>query len=305
VFVAILGMAFLLVMRRRRQTPRERVEQFVSAPRPDLDSEPTLTRRLASSTERSLSGSAWWQRFSEAVDVADLPWDAARLLMNSLAIAAALGLLFAAATGQIAMVLLCIVAVPVVLALVVRSRVARRRRLFGDQLADHLAVVGSTLRAGHSFPAALAADIDDAPEPTRTEFGRAVADERLGAPLDEALENVARRMDSRDVDQVALLARLQREAGADAAEMLDGVVVTIRERQELRRTVRTLTAQGRLTRVILSGLPVVILLGLLATNPDYLDPLFNTNSGRTLAAAAVAMVVMGSLAIKRIVDFDI
>jgi tight adherence protein B len=166
-------------------------------------------------------------------------------------------------------------------------------------------VVGSTLRAGHSFPAALATGIEDAPEPTRSEFARAIADERLGAPLNEALEDVARRMESRDVDQVALLALLQREAGADAAEMLDGVVVTIRERQELRRTVRTLTAQGRLTRLILTALPIAVVLGLSASNPDYLDPLFHTSIGRTLAIAAVGMLIMGSLAIKRIVDFEI
>ena len=165
--------------------------------------------------------------------------------------------------------------------------------------------MGSSLRAGHSFPAALAAGLDDAPEPVRREFARAVADERLGAPLDEALEEVARRMDSRDVEQVALLALLQREAGADAAEMLDGVVTTIRERQELRRTVRTLTAQGRLSRTILTALPVVVLLGLTATNPDYVDPLYDTGLGRILLVAAVAMIIAGSLVIKRIVTFEI
>lgn len=302
-FAAILGFAAMMILRRHRQTPRERVEQFVAATS-DAE-EPTLTDRLATTTERSLSGSAWWARFSESVDIAAVRWPAARLLTNTLALAGAVGLLLAAATGQVVLFLVCVVLTPIVLSFVIRSRVRRQRRRFGDQLADHLAVVGSSLRAGYSFPAAMAAGLDDAPDPVRREFARAVSDERLGAPLDEALEAIARRMDNRDVDQVALLALLQREAGADAAEMLDGVVTTIRERQELQRTVRTLTAQGRLSRTILTALPVVVLLGMTATNPDYVDPLYDTGLGRGLLIAAVAMIIAGSLAIKRIVNFEI
>lgn len=306
VFAGLLGLALMTVLRRSRQTPRERVEEFVSSrPGDAADEEPTLTDRLASRTERSLAGSAWWERFSEAADIARMPWPAARLVTNALLIAGGAGLLVAAATGLIVMLVIGLVIAPLALSVIVRTRARRERRLFADQLADHLAVVGSSLRAGHSFPAALASGLDEAPEPCRGEFARAVADERLGVPLDEALEAVARRMDNRDVQQVALLALLQRESGADAAEMLDGVVATIRERQELRRTVRTLTAQGRLSRTILTALPVVVLLGLTATNPDYVDPLYHTSIGRTLLIAAVAMIIAGSLAIKRIVNFEV
>ncbi len=112
-------------------------------------------------------------------------------------------------------------------------------------------------------------------------------------------------MESRDVEQVALLALLQREAGADAAEMLDGVVESIRERQKLRRTVRTLTAQGRLSRTILTALPIFTFAFLMASNPDYVDPLLNTGIGRVLIGLGVLMVIAGSLVIKRIVDFEI
>ena len=122
-FAGILGYFVLTVLRRRRQTPRERVEQFVDPTAADAEAEPSLTDRLASTTERSLSGSAWWERFSEAADVAGIPWPAARLLTNTLAIAAAAGLLLAAATGQILLFVVLVVLAPVVLSYIVRSRV--------------------------------------------------------------------------------------------------------------------------------------------------------------------------------------
>ena len=165
--------------------------------------------------------------------------------------------LLAVATGQPLVGVIAFALVPVAVRLIVNIRADRQRRKFEEQLADHLAVVGGAMRAGHGLPAALASVLDDAPEPSRREFARVVADERLGAPLEEAIEALARRMRNRDVEQLALLARLHRETGADAAEMLDRVVETVRERHELRGMVRTLTAQGRLSRWILSALPPV------------------------------------------------
>ena len=112
-------------------------------------------------------------------------------------------------------------------------------------------------------------------------------------------------MESRDVQQVALLALLQRESGADAAEMVDGVVATIRERQGLQRTVRTLTAQGRLSRTILTVLPFVSLAFLTLIDSEYVEPLYTTTIGVALSISAILMVITGSLVIKRIVEFEI
>jgi tight adherence protein B len=305
VIAALFALSLVALVRRRRKTARERVEEFVAARDAEPEAEPTLTDRLASTTERSLAGSARWERFSESVDIARISSSPASLLTNTMLGAAAAGLLLAAATGQLLIPIVLVALAPFVLSAVIRSRVRRQRRLFSDQLADHLAVVGSTLRGGHSFAAALASGLEDAPQPTRREFERVLADEHLGAPLDEALEAMGRRMESRDIEQVSLLALLQREAGADAAEMLDGVVESIRERQKLQRTVRTLTAQGRFSRTILTLLPIGAFGFLMATNPDYVDPLLNTDIGRILIGLGVVMVIAGSLVIKRIVEFEI
>ena len=128
---------------------------------------------------------------------------------------------------------------------------------FAEQLPDNLLVMAASLRAGHSFVGALNAVLEEADEPARSELRRAVADEQLGVPMESALLSVAERMKNGDLEQVALVASLQRETGGNTAAVLDTVVDTVRERFELRRLVRTLTAQGRMTRWILIGLPHV------------------------------------------------
>ncbi len=265
VVVGLAGLALLLVLRSRLQTPRERVAQFVRLPGEETDKAQSLTGRLAAGAERSLSKAGWWEGFATDVDVADIRYSPGQLVVGAAVVALSLGLLAASAAGSAALFLVPVAIAPPLVWGIVHWRAERQRRLFGEQLADHLSVVGGSLRVGHSFPAALAAALDEAPEPARGEFARAMADERLGRPLEDALESVARRMNNREVEHVALLAKLQREAGSDAAEMVDQVVTTVRERQELRRTVRTLTAQGRLSQWILSLLPVGSLLFLTVT----------------------------------------
>jgi tight adherence protein B len=187
----------------------------------------------------------------------------------------------------------------------VQRKLDRERNLFDGQLADNLQVIASALRAGQSFSGALAVAVQDAPQPTRREFERVVADERIGVPLDQALGVVARRMRNRDVEQVQLVAALQRQTGGNMAEVLDRAADSIRERADIRRLVKTLTAQGRLSRWVLTMLPLVLALVLTIVNPGYLDPLFATTTGRFLLILSVVMITAGSLVIKRIVQIEV
>jgi tight adherence protein B len=113
------------------------------------------------------------------------------------------------------------------------------------------------------------------------------------------------RMNNQDLSQVALVAVLQRETGGSTAEVLERVVETVRERQELRRLIRTLTAAGRMSRWVVSSLPVVLVLAISFLNPNYLKPLFAHTSGRILLVFAALLVISGSLVIKRIVDIKV
>jgi tight adherence protein B len=195
--------------------------------------------------------------------------------------------------------------VPFIVRGIILSRISRKRRLFADQLADNLDVLASGLRAGHSLIGAFSVVGADAPEPSKTEFKRVIADEQLGVSLEEALGGVARRMKSRDVEQVILVASVQGETGGNAAEVIDRVTESIRERQALRRLVRTLTAQGRLARWIVSLLPIALLFLITLVNHDYLKPLFTHTSGLVVLVLGGIMIVAGSVVIGRIVDIDV
>jgi tight adherence protein B len=132
-----------------------------------------------------------------------------------------------------------------------------------------------------------------------------IQDEQLGVPLEEGLEVVVRRMQNRDLEQVAVVASLQRHTGGNTAEVLDRVTETVRERGELRRLVRTLTAQGRLSRWVVSFLPVGVLIMLTIINPGFTEPLFTELVGRIMLAVAATMVVIGSLVIKKIIEIEV
>src|SRR5439155_25603042 len=141
---------------------------------------------------------------------------------------------------------------------------------------------------------------DDAHEPAKTEFRRVLQDEQLGVPIDEALMVMADRMQNADVEQVALVTRLQRTAGGNTAEVLDRCVETMRGRMEIRRLITVLTAQNRFARWILTALPVVLLIMIAVTSPTYIAPLFHTTVGVISLVAWVLMLVTGSYWIKKI-----
>jgi tight adherence protein B len=187
----------------------------------------------------------------------------------------------------------------------VRISLERQRELFCDQLPDILQGAASAIRAGHGLVAALSEVAEQAPEPSRAEFIRVVSDEALGVPMDEALRSLQRRMNSREVLQIALVAQIQREAGGNMAEVLDRITDALRQRGELRRMVKALTAQGRLSRWVVTAIPLALLLVVSVANPRYVDPMFTTALGLFLLILAGTLMLIGSLVIGKIVNFKV
>jgi tight adherence protein B len=183
--------------------------------------------------------------------------------------------------------------------------VRKKRKDFQEELPDNLDVLAGAMRTGHSTMGALSVMVDSANEPARSEFRRVLQDEQLGVPLDSALMVMARRMDSQDAEQIALVMRLQREAGGNTAEVLDRVAEVIRGRMELRRMVEVLTAQARISRWILTGLPIFVMFSLLFTGGDFLDPMLNSLVGKIALVFAAIMVVIGSFWIKQLSKLDV
>ena len=304
-----LALGMLLMRRLRGPGLRERIGHFVT--KDDIVGEEGDEERgqvltgVVSGTERSLERLRWWSGFKENVEIAGIKADPVAIVAFAAAGSLIVMWILAALTGSILLALAVAVAVPLVVRAVIRSQLERTRRHFADQLPDMLQGVASALRAGHGLVGALSMVVEGAQDPSLKEFNRVVADERLGVPLDEALEGMRRRMNNRDVQQLALVAELQRETGGNIAEVLDRVTATVRQRAELRRMVRGLTAQGRLSRTVVTGLPLALLAVLSVMSPAYIEPLFTTSTGLLLLMFGAFMVTMGSLVIKKIVDFEV
>jgi tight adherence protein B len=300
----LVGLALFATLRPPASTVRKRLSDFVSTARPtEEESREALSSRIFEETERSLEETRWWRSFNEALELAEVKIPPVQILAGTLVLTLfMMWLLGAVIAWPLALLGL---AVPFAVREVIVRRIEKKRRAFDEQLPDNLDVVASGLRAGHSIVGALSLVVNDASEPSKSEFQRVVADEQLGVPLEDALGVVAHRMKSRDVEQVALVASLQRETGGNSAEVLDRVTESIRERAALRRLVRGLTAQGRMSRWVVSALPVGLLLVISLLNPEYMKPLFTHTSGKIMLTFAAVMIVAGSLVIKKIVDIKV
>ena len=299
----LAALGAVLLVRVPKGTLLKRIGEFVSVAPPEEETQrKALTTKVFAGAEESLAKTRWWAQFNEELEIARIPVPAVHIL-----VATAVVTLLVAVIALLISPLFVVVAlaVPFIAHSLVRRKLKRVRDDFAEQLPDNLQVLASALRAGHSFVGALAVVAADAPEPAQREFRRVVADDQLGVSIDDSLRDVARRMDSSELEQVGLLAELQRESGGNMAEVLDTVVETIRERFDLRRLIQTLTAQGRMARWILTLLPIFLAAIIALLNPAYMQPLFGTTAGRVLVLLAVVMVVSGSLVIKRIVNIKV
>jgi tight adherence protein B len=300
--------AYSLLAGPKRGTVRHRMAEFVSVPLGRRGRErPTaqLTGKLLDGTESLLRGSSRWHKFKWELQVAQVKMPAEQIIILTLLASIVSFLFIEYFFGSLLVGIMFALAIPFAARSLVKRDLAKKRAQFGEQLPDNLQVLASALRAGHSFIGALSVVVNDAPEPAKSEFQRVIADEQLGVPVDQALRVVVERMDNRELEQVALVASVQRESGGNTAEVLDRVTETIRERFELRRTVKTLTAQGRMSRWVLTALPISLFAFISLVNPTYMHVLTESPAGKVLLVLAGISVTAGSLIIKKIVDIKV
>ncbi|MGV3759924.1 MAG: type II secretion system F family protein [Actinomycetota bacterium] len=181
----------------------------------------------------------------------------------------------------------------------------RRKKQFNSLLPDTLQLLASTLRAGFSLMQGVEAVSTEVSEPIGRELRRVVTEARLGRPLEEALEGVATRMDSDDFGWAVMAIRIQREVGGNLAELLVTVADTMIERERLRRDVNALTAEGRVSAIVLGLLPVGIGIFIMGANPGYLDPLFDETVGRFMLIGAAVLMGVGFFWMKKTIEVEI
>jgi tight adherence protein B len=301
-FVAgLAAFALLVVLRSRESKVVDRVQQFAGDTHEAAASDEDSWHRVAMRRAR-VEGQGGLARIERQLEIARIDMSATRVVLLTLG-ATVLAMFLLGLIAPIFMILALLT--PLGTKGLIERKLRQVRGEFADQLPPNLQVLASALRVGQSFIGALTVVVENAHEPSKSELQRVLTDEQLGVPIEEAIRRVAARMASRDLEQVALLAELQRTAGGNAAEVLDTVVETLRERADLRRLVQTLTAQGRLARWILSALPVAAGLSLAAIQPTAILPMVQSGVGQIGLVVAALLVVTGSLIIQKIVDIKV
>ena len=193
---------------------------------------------------------------------------------------------------------------PLIASVVVKQRIAKRRKAFEAALPDALALIASSLSAGHTFLRAIQMMCEEAPPPLSEEFSRLVSETRLGDPVVDALDRMAKRLQIRDLDWVVQAIRIQQTVGGRLADLLHTLADFIRAREEVRREVAVLTAEGRISAWVLTGLAPFMLFAINFVSPDYMKPMFH-GVGLIVLLGTAGMVAMGSFIIFRMTKIEV
>jgi tight adherence protein B len=215
-------------------------------------------------------------------------------------VSATAGLVFKGVFGAIVLGILGAAAPRMVL----NTMINRRREAFADQLEGTLQIVAGSLRSGYGLVQAVSTVAAESPSPTSDEFGRVVVENRLGRTVEDATRAMAERLENEDLEWVVEAIEIQHEVGGNLAEVLDTVTATIRDRNNIRRQVKALSAEGRISAIILIALPFVVASLIAVVTPDYLTELFSTVIGRIMLGFAGLMMLLGTVWIKKLVKVD-
>lgn len=311
VFIAVLLAVMLLRGQGvREDNARRLVQQFSHyGPRRDEhkagEPERAATRTAVGVIGQVLESTGTEQGLAKRLDLADLTRKPAEWTLLTLCGGAVLAaVLLLVGVNPLLSILLGLVAGWLGQHVVLSIRISRRRAAFGDQLPDVLQLVVGSLRSGFSLAQAVDAVVRDGTQPAAGEFSRALAETRIGVDLEDGLNRVADRMECDDLRWVVMATRIQRGVGGNLTEVLKNTVDTMRERAKIRRHVRAVSAEGRLSGYIIVALPIVVGLWMALTKPEYMSLLYTTPIGLLMLAGGATLIVIGALWMRALVKVE-
>lgn len=264
-----------------------------------------FVRRAVEITEGIAERQGALDRASVLLERADVPLRSGEALTAYVGIvlgSLVIGLVFMGGlVGLIVMGLLGAVVPPAV----VNFLAARRSKAFLAQLPDMLQLLSSTLKAGYSFMQGVEAVSHEVEDPMGGELRRIVTEAQLGRPLEDAMDASAERMNSPDFAWCVMAVNIQREVGGNLSELLLTVADTMTARERLRRDIAALTAEGKMSAIVLAALPVLLGLAMWGMNPEYINTLFTESLGKVLLGASVTAALIGFAWMKKIIAIEI
>ena len=238
------------------------------------------------------------------LEEAHIPMRPGEFVIVSLAGGLALGAVLTGITGQWLFGVAGLVMGPIAGMAFLRHKISSRRSAFEEQLPDALSLIASSLSAGHTFLRAIQMMCEESEPPLSEEFARVVSETRLGDSVVDALARMAQRLQLRDLDWVVQAIRIQQTVGGKLADLLHTLADFIRAREEVRREVKVLTAEGRMSAWVLGGLPLFLLLTIQVIDPGYMKPMFQ-GWGIAVLAATAASVAVGTAIIFRMIKIEV
>jgi tight adherence protein B len=302
-FMSTVTSAVTQARRRRELTDRMLAGGPDASPVAEDSAAPLVPRPLAEAFERSAEAAGLLAPIARLLQRAGWKVSPGEFLIPSVLGPLIVGGLVGALLNPIVGIVMLVVLLTI--PFLVLSRAARSRiNMLQAQLSDVLMILAGSLRAGHSFLQALDSVAKEIDEPAASEFARALAEVQLGSTIDDALQRLAERIGSQDLDWAVTAIAIQRKVGGNLAEVLETVAATIRERETIRRQVKVLSAEGRWSVIILILLPFVIVGYLLLVNPSYLAPLWQSPVGRLAIGGAGLLMIGGTFWMRKIVRLD-
>lgn len=288
---------------------RTRLEGALSGQGP-VDASPIdpLRRVQSAGVYQFIISGAWMEKVDRTLRLADSQLKPIDFLAIRVAMA---GLGFAVPYLFIAGMLGLLVAVPAALfgyqapQIWMNRRVQSRAKKLEDQLPEALTMIGNSLKAGFGLLQSLDLAVGQLEHPIATELGQTVHETNVGSSIDKAFLDLSARCNSYDLDMVVTAVLVQRASGGNLAEILGNVAETMRERVRIRNEITTLTAQQKLTGIVIGLLPVGVGLLFLMASPEYISPLFTETIGKVMLGAAIVLESVGIMIIQRILDIDV
>jgi tight adherence protein B len=314
VAVFALVTAVLLVFTRERRDmegrltaydDRKAVATHEQAGGPVQLAETKIIQDAVGMTSRLAQRSGVLEKVEAALERAEVPVRAAEALFFYAAGVVLVFLLVSVALGNPIVGLIAAAVGAAIPAVMVDVRGRKRLHAFEAQLPDTLKLLSGSLRAGFSFLQGVDAVAKEATEPTKKELARVFTEARLGRPIEDALDDAAARMQSRDLAWAVMAIRIQREVGGNLAELLETVAETMSERDRLRREISALTAEGRMSAIVLAIFPPGFAALLYVVKPNYISTLFDDGIGIAAVVAASVLAVAGFAWLRKIVAIEV
>jgi tight adherence protein B len=303
-----LGLAVLVVsLLKRARSRQDEMLAYLELPFSEEDFDPDevvervgLLQPSIGAFDEALGKLSFGEKVQAKLEQSRLPLRPGEYVLFAVSTALALGLWTAMLTEQPLIGLVVFLLVPAGFMAYLDRRIRKRKQAFEEQLPPTLGLIASSLRAGHTLLKSIDMMVEETPPPMSEEFERVLAETRLGLPMIDALERMADRVGVADFEWIVHAIRIQQQTGGKLADLLFTLADYMREREEVRREVRVLTAEGRFSALVLGALPFLVAIWLQISNPGYFAPML-TGGGIALLFMAVLLMGIGTFIIVQMV----